>query len=646
MRTFCRTLASPRMLPRLPIPKLEMTVKRYLESIEPLLPSHTSRSGESVDEARRIRQKYAEEFLMPGGLGRRLQQRLVDLDRASPNNWLDDTIWMRVAYLESREPLMINSNWWLTLENDLTVPEKIRNGTLVDTQLCRRWQIRRAAWLVKRFLDYRGFLLVNKIPSLGAHSGVWFRESALRLYGTTRIPKPGCDSVVLPGCQPGSSYIHVMFHDWSYELQVTDLVGGQVPAREVEAGLLGIVDDVLRRERDGESPILVGVLTADARDLWATNREHLISIHEQNWGTMGRIESSLFTLCLDDHTLPPVQPTMGGVLDGSHVSGHIRNTASGLSGNNRWFDKSLSLILESNTRFGVMGEHSPLDALIPSTITDWALEAPIDIGEFASDSWYPSRHEPGGWKQLNWKVDQRVLDQCSAAQTRAESLISGSDARELWFKDYGAKWIREASLSPDAYIQAALQLTYFRLHGSLTATYETASTRLFRHGRTETIRSLTTEMAKFICAMTTETPYPERYQRLRSALAFHHRVTRMAATGHGIDRHLLGLRLQMRPGESSDLFDDELFRLSQDWKLSTSGLSAGDRFTATGFGAAVKDGYGINYLTGENMLKFGIESKRTSTVASTGTFCQGLVESLNDMKDTCVRGSIIYDPKL
>ena len=74
----------------------------------------------------------------------------------------------------------------------------------------------------------------------------------------------------------------------------------------------------------------------------------------------------------------------------------------------------------------------------------------------------------------------------------------------------------------------------------------------------------------------------ERYQCLQSALATHNLVTRRAATGHGIDRHLLGLRLQMHAGENSCLLSDELFRLSQEWKLSTSGLSAGDRFMGTG----------------------------------------------------------------
>jgi len=39
----------------------------------------------------------------------------------------------------------------------------------------------------------------------------------------------------------------------------------------------------------------------------------------------------------------------------------------------------------------------------------------------------------------------------------------------------------------------------------------------------------------------------------------------------------------MKEGESSPLFEDELYGLSQEWLLSTSGLSAGDRFIGTGY---------------------------------------------------------------
>ena len=58
-----------------------------------------------------------------------------------------------------------------------------------------------------------------------------------------------------------------------------------------------------------------------------------------------------------------------------------------------------------------------------------------------------------------------------------------------------------ARLSPDAYIQMAMQLAWYRTQGSFTATYETALTRMFKNGRTETIRTLTAESREWVLAM-------------------------------------------------------------------------------------------------------------------------------------------------
>ena len=88
----------------------------------------------------------------------------------------------------------------------------------------------------------------------------------------------------------------------------------------------------------------------------------------------------------------------------------------------------------------------------------------------------------------------------------------------------------------------------------------------------------------------------ERFRLLRDAINSHTRRTREAMVGRGFDRHLLGLRLLLRPlsGESAAFLEDGLFQRSAQWKLSTSGLSAGLLFKGTGFGTMYSDGYGIN----------------------------------------------------
>lgn len=150
----------------------------------------------------------------------------------------------------------------------------------------------------------------------------------------------------------------------------------------------------------------------------------------------------------------------------------------------------------------------------------------------------------------------------------------------------------------------------------------------------------------------------ELYTKLAKAVETHNANTRAASTGKGIDRHLLGLRLNLRKNESHKLFEDPLYTRSQTWKLSTSGLSAGDRFSGTGFGASEPDGYGINCesvnlvwggaqtkqamrigfcsdLAATDIIKFGIESKFSSPVTDTHRFRLAIIQAMRDMRQVC-----------
>lgn len=102
----------------------------------------------------------------------------------------------------------------------------------------------------------------------------------------------------------------------------------------------------------------------------------------------------------------------------------------------------MSLIVETNARFGMMGEHSPVDALIPSIIADWAISEPIDENGFTgAQDW----STPTGdlWQRLDWVRDEHLSRECEAARTRAEVVIADSDASVLRFEDYGIRWIKE-----------------------------------------------------------------------------------------------------------------------------------------------------------------------------------------------------------
>ena len=107
----------------------------------------------------------------------------------------------------------------------------------------------------------------------------------------------------------------------------------------------------------------------------------------------------------------------------------------------------------------------------------------------------------------------------------------------LCFDDFGKNFPKSVKLSPDGFIQAAIQLTYYklvqytvlthfvqlyillcslcvcvslcpssslflRLYGTTTAVYESGSIRYFKYGRTDTIRSCTNACHAFLKTMT------------------------------------------------------------------------------------------------------------------------------------------------
>lgn len=108
----------------------------------------------------------------------------------------------------------------------------------------------------------------------------------------------------------------------------------------------------------------------------------------------------------------------------------------------------------------------------------------------------------------------------------ASALADDVDMHIFPFNDFGKGLIKKCKTSPDGFIQIALQLAHFRVRailrrlfgfsagsvlyvqiflpqdkGKFCLTYEASMTRLFREGRTETVRSCTTQTCDFVRAM-------------------------------------------------------------------------------------------------------------------------------------------------
>jgi carnitine O-acetyltransferase len=169
-------------------------------------------------------------------------------------------------------------------------------------------------------------------------------------------------------------------------------------------------------------------------------REKLVQLSAKNRETFESISTSLLCLCLDAHTLPSI-PTSDPLAVPS-VDAQMRNCAAGISGGrNRWLDKSIGLIVETNGRAGLAGEHSPIDALIPNIMMEYIQAVPVDTASFAAET---TAAAGSGWKREDWVVDESIKREIVECEGRNKKLIEDSNASELWWAEYGVDWIKKS----------------------------------------------------------------------------------------------------------------------------------------------------------------------------------------------------------
>ncbi|KAJ1916722.1 Carnitine O-acetyltransferase mitochondrial [Tieghemiomyces parasiticus] len=582
-----KTFQFQSQLPRLSVPDLEATTQRYLRTIQPI----------NVDPARRAAsEKAVAEFTKPGGLGPELQARLHAYDQSQPTSWLE-SLWLDKGYLEWREPIFVNVSWWAQFIDSPTLgvlqgAQHPAPGTFTENQ------IRRAAELTQSMTVFQRALDDQRIPPELARKVPQCMNQYRYLFGTTRIPDFPKDRLI--NQYPTTArHIMVLARDQIFAVDVLGPNGELLTPEAIARQLREVVRQV---EALPQSEPAVGVLTTTNRDIWATERRRLIQAGaSQNVANFEAIDSALFAVCLDDRVDPRTATDINVAKDHFFHNG---------DGRNRWMDKSMQVTVLNNGRAGLTGEHTGSDAAAPGGFMHLVLEREKKLAGGARTggaddiSVAPPRH-------LKWSVEPATITAIQEATARARSVTSQLATENLHYSEFGSQWIKGAKMSPDSFVQMALQLAYYRLHRQPCPTYETASTRTFFHGRTETCRSFSVESADFTHTMLNpEASVSAKAQSLTRALASHQEYMRAASSGNGVDRHLLGLRCMIQSpeeGARATLFTDPAYMASMSFRISSSNLSPGTNFYG-GFAPAVPDGYGSNYGVSADEIKLSISN--------------------------------------
>lgn len=331
-----------RSLPRLPIPALVKTCDRYLTALQPLL---------SAEEFKHTSQLVANFYKDPGPT---LHAYLADTDRANKHTSYISKPWFDM-YLSDRTPLPVNYNPLLIFKPDDRKAYNdpvLRASNLIISSL-RFMRSLRNEWLEPEVFHLnpaksdtdRFKTIVNLVPNaVATYAAYAFKAFPLDmsqyqgLFEATRIPEVGQDKILRSN---NSRHLLVFVNGHPFAVDVLDADGNL----EEPAVIYSRLQHVYKSGQQlAPAKLPLGSLTTENRDTWAKLRSHLVATG--NAEALSVIDSAI--LCLSFDQYPQIDEEISIPI--------LREQL--FESTNRWYDKSLSMIVGSDGTAGVNFEHS------------------------------------------------------------------------------------------------------------------------------------------------------------------------------------------------------------------------------------------------------------------------------------------------
>eukprot|EP00074_Homo_sapiens_P101894 XP_016881761.1 carnitine O-palmitoyltransferase 1, brain isoform isoform X10 [Homo sapiens] len=545
-----------RSLPRQPVPSVQDTVRKYLESVRPIL------SDEDFDWTAVL----AQEFLR---LQASLLQWYLRLKSWWASNYVSDW-WEEFVYLRSRNPLMVNSNYYMMdfLYVTPTPLQAARAGNAVHALLLYRHRLNRQ--------EIPPTLLMGMRPLCSAQYE--------KIFNTTRIPGVQKDYI---------RHLHdsqhvAVFHRGRFFRMGTHSRNSLLSPRALEQQFQRILDDPSPACPHEEH---LAALTAAPRGTWAQVRT---SLKTQAAEALEAVEGAAFFVSLDAEPAGLTREDPAASLDA-----YAHALLAG-RGHDRWFDKSFTLIVFSNGKLGLSVEHSWADCPISGHMWEFTLATECFQLGYSTDGHCKGHPDPTlpQPQRLQWDLPDQIHSSISLALRGAKILSENVDCHVVPFSLFGKSFIRRCHLSSDSFIQIALQLAHFRDPQCLA---------LFRV-------AVDKHQALLKAAMSGQ-GVDRHLFALYIVSRFLHLQSPFLTQVHSEQWQLSTSQI---PVQQMHLFDVHNY---PDY-VSSGG----------GFGPADDHGYGVSYIfMGDGMITFHISSKKSSTKTDSHRLGQHIEDALLDV---------------
>lgn len=592
-----RTFQYQDHLPPLPVPSLHEGLQKYLESVKPFA------SEEEFDATVNIVRKFED------GIGKELHLKLQQRAK-SRRNWLEDW-WLDAAYLEIRAPSQLYVNF---------------GGPAPYLEHC--WppaegvELLRASISTWHALQYWDMIRTERLPPQKAGKTPLDMDQFRMLFNTCKVPGVTKDTIqnYFRTASEGECPSHLVVMCRGRIFSFDAVYNGEILTPPELFRQLRFITEQCEGREEGAG---VSALTSQERTLWAKAREHLINVDPHNKDLLEIIQSSLFVISLD-----PSKPY-------STPENYTNMTLKAMVGDAtvRWGDKSYNSIVFADGSLASNCDHAPYDAMVLVSFcwyTDQQLKA--TGGKWKGSDAVRSLPLP---EELLFTLDRKA--QSDINQAKQHYLETTRDLQIVCyaFTAFGKAAIKQRKLHPDTFVQLAMQLAYYRLYREPGCCYETAMTRKFYHGRTETMRPCTSEALDWCKAMLDPTcDSNSRRKAMLSAFNKHNKLMAEAQEGKGFDRLLLGLYLIAKEDglPVPDLYTDPLYAKSGGGGNFTLSSSLVGYTTVLGAVAPmVNHGYGVFYRIRDDRLVFSVSAWKSCLQTDAATYYNNLSSSLHEM---------------
>jgi carnitine O-acetyltransferase len=315
-------------LPMLPVPTIESSIDKLISSSLPL-----AESEDEISQFQRACEIFPKEAMY---LQKRLEVRRTETLNTS---WLS-TWWNTVGYLQYRGPNVINVSYFFQLQDDETLP--------VVTE--KPMSIHRGACILMAMAEYRKLVCSGALPveRVGKQNISLCSVSFKYMFHSCRVPRPIQDEYRL---YDPSLHKHciVAVNGQFYSLDFVDEYDNPLPLSMLEEGLQTCMQLANTQKHWPQ----LGIFTSSNRDVWSENYSMLVDIGGESMKrAMEKIESAAFMICLDHQDDLTLKERAR-----AYWHGNPKIVT------NRWFDKTIQVIVQKNGKVGLCGEHAMSDGM-------------------------------------------------------------------------------------------------------------------------------------------------------------------------------------------------------------------------------------------------------------------------------------------